>query len=55
MQIKALDNALARGVANVFLPRIGVVFAAKGVEMRCDAQALQILQSNLPLAPVEYA
>ena len=69
MAVKVVDNAkthkyspcnaaegllVARGVANVFLPRIGVVFAAKGVEMRCDAQALQILQSNLPLAPVEY-
>ena len=46
---------VARGVAKVFLPRIGVVLAAKGVEMRCDAHALQILQSNMPLAPVEYA
>jgi glutamate-5-semialdehyde dehydrogenase len=70
MAVKVVDNAktnkyspcnaaegllVARSVANVFLPRIGVVFAAKGVEMRCDAQALQILQSNLPLAPVEYA
>ena len=69
MAVKVVDNAktnkyspcnaaegllVARGVAEVFLPRIGVVFAAKGVEMRCDAQALQILQSNLPLAPVEY-
>jgi glutamate-5-semialdehyde dehydrogenase len=42
-------------VANLFLPRIGVVLAAKGVEMRCDTHALQILQSNMPLAPVEYA
>jgi glutamate-5-semialdehyde dehydrogenase len=46
---------VARGVANLFLPRIGVVLAAKGVEMRCDTHALQILQSNMPLAPVEYA
>ena len=70
MAVKVVDNAktnkyspcnategllVARSVANVFLPRIGAVFAAKGVEMRCDAQALQILQSNLPLASVEYA
>jgi glutamate-5-semialdehyde dehydrogenase len=70
MAVKVVDNAktnkyspcnaaegllVARGVANVFLPRIGAVFAAKGVEMRCDAQALQILQANLPLVPVEYA
>ena len=35
---------VARGVAGAFLPRIGAVFAAKGVEMRCDAQAAQLLQ-----------
>ena len=35
---------VARGVAADFLPRIGVVFAAKGVEMRCDPEALAILQ-----------
>jgi hypothetical protein len=26
-----------------FLPTIGAVFAAKGVEMRCDAEALALL------------
>jgi glutamate-5-semialdehyde dehydrogenase len=31
-------------VAPEFLPRIGEVFAAKGVEMRCDPQALALLQ-----------
>ena len=31
------------GVAPVFLPRIGAVFAAKGVEMRGDARALALL------------
>ncbi len=36
---------VARGVAAAFLPRIGAVFAAKGVEMRCDAEALAILQA----------
>ena len=36
---------VARGVARAFLPRIGAVFAAKGVEMRCDAEALAILKS----------
>ncbi|MFT3812681.1 MAG: glutamate-5-semialdehyde dehydrogenase [Acidovorax sp.] len=36
---------VARGVAAAFLPRIGAVYAAKGVEMRCDAEALAILQS----------
>jgi len=34
---------VARGVAAEFLARIGEVYAAKGVEMRCDAQALAIL------------
>jgi glutamate-5-semialdehyde dehydrogenase len=34
---------VARGVARDFLPRIGAVFAAKGVEMRCDPQARDIL------------
>ena len=41
---------VARGVAAQFLPRIGAVFAAKGVEMRCDAEALQILKQNWPAA-----
>ena len=35
---------VARGVAAAFLPRIGAVFAAKGVEMRCDAESLAILK-----------
>jgi glutamate-5-semialdehyde dehydrogenase len=34
---------VARGVAREFLPRIGVVFAAKGVEMRCDPEAKAML------------
>ena len=34
---------VARGVAADFLPRIGTVYAAKGVEMRCDAEALALL------------
>jgi glutamate-5-semialdehyde dehydrogenase len=34
---------VARGVAKDFLPRIGAVFAAKGVEMRCDAESMAIL------------
>jgi glutamate-5-semialdehyde dehydrogenase len=36
---------VARGVAKAFLPEIGAVFAAKGVEMRCDAEARAILQA----------
>ncbi len=36
---------VARGVAAEFLPRIAVVYAAKGVEMRCDPEALDILRN----------
>jgi glutamate-5-semialdehyde dehydrogenase len=36
---------VARAVAPAFLPRIGAVFAAKAVEMRCDAQAKAMLQT----------
>lgn len=60
MAVKVADNAkthkyspcnasegllVARGVAAAFLPLIGAVYAAKGVEMRCDPEALAILQS----------
>lgn len=34
---------VASAVAASFLPLIGAVYAAKGVEMRCDAQALALL------------
>ena len=34
---------VARGVAADFLPRIGAIYAAKGVEMRCDAEARALL------------
>mgnify|MGYP001765107050 CR=1 FL=1 len=58
MAVKVADNAktqkyspcnategllVARGVAAEFLPLIGAIYAAKGVEMRCDAEALAIL------------
>ncbi|MPM31638.1 Gamma-glutamyl phosphate reductase [bioreactor metagenome] len=36
---------VARGVAAEFLPRIGAVFAAKGVEMRGTPEVLAILQA----------
>ena len=64
MAVKVADNAktqkyspcnaiegllVARGVAREFLPKIGAVFAAKGVEMRCDGE------SKALLAPVEGA
>ena len=60
MAVKVADNAktnkyspcnasegllVARGVAAEFLPLIGAVYAAKGVEMRCDAEALAILSA----------
>ncbi|MBX3585142.1 MAG: glutamate-5-semialdehyde dehydrogenase [Ramlibacter sp.] len=59
MAVKVADNAktqkyspcnasegllVARGVAAGFLPLIGAIYAAKGVEMRCDAEAKAILQ-----------
>jgi len=35
---------VARGVAAQFVPQIGAVFAAKGVEMRCDPEAVALLE-----------
>jgi glutamate-5-semialdehyde dehydrogenase len=58
MAVKVADNAktqkyspcnasegllVARGVAAAFLPKIGEIYAAKGVEMRCDPEALALL------------
>ncbi len=37
---------VARGVAVPFLVQIGSIFAAKGVEMRCDAEAAAILRGD---------
>ena len=37
---------VADGVAAAFLPRMAAVFAAKGVEMRCDPKALAIVQAS---------
>jgi glutamate-5-semialdehyde dehydrogenase len=45
---------VARGVARAFLPRIGAVFAAKGIEMRCDPEAKAILQ-DVPGADLKDA
>jgi glutamate-5-semialdehyde dehydrogenase len=60
MAVKVADNAktqkyspcnasegllVARGVAKAFLPEIGAIFAAKGVEMRCDSDAKAILRA----------
>jgi glutamate-5-semialdehyde dehydrogenase len=41
-------------IAPAFLPRIGAIFAAKGVEMRCDAAALVLLK-DVPQARVLQA
>lgn len=69
MAVKVADNAktqkfspcnasegllVARGVAAQFLPLIGAVYAAKGVEMRCDAEASAILAA-VPGAHLEPA
>ena len=37
---------VARGVAAAFLPKIGAIYAAKGVEMRCDEAAAHILRAQ---------
>ena len=43
----ALESLLvARGVAAQFLPLIGAVYAAKGVEMRCDEASAHILRAQ---------
>ncbi|MDO9571240.1 MAG: glutamate-5-semialdehyde dehydrogenase [Hydrogenophaga sp.] len=60
MAVKVADNAktqknshsnatesllVARGVAAEFLPQIGTVYAAKGVEMRCCSEARAVLNT----------
>ena len=69
MAVKVADNAktqkyspcnasegllVARGVAAEFLPKIGAVYAAKGVEMRCCPEAKAIL-ATVPGANVKDA
>ena len=69
MAVKVADNAktqkyspcnasesllVARGVAAEFLPRIGAIYAAKGVEMRCCPKAKAIL-SQVPAANLKDA
>lgn len=61
MAVKIADNAktqkyspcnaaegllVARAVAADFLPKIAAIYAAKGVEMRCDQAAAQLLRSQ---------
>ncbi|HMA06782.1 MAG TPA: glutamate-5-semialdehyde dehydrogenase [Ramlibacter sp.] len=45
---------VARAVAGEFLPLIGMIYAAKGVEMRCDAEARTLL-AGVPGANVKHA
>jgi glutamate-5-semialdehyde dehydrogenase len=62
MALKIVDNAktqkyspcnaaegllVAASIAETFLPEIGAIFAAKGVEMRCDPAAARILRETL--------
>jgi glutamate-5-semialdehyde dehydrogenase len=44
---------VARPVAREFLPEIGAIFAAKGVEMRCDPESRAILQQVAGVQPKE--
>jgi glutamate-5-semialdehyde dehydrogenase len=49
---------VARSVADAFLPQIAVIYAAKGVEMRCCPEALALLQNielNRAVARAAYA
>ena len=43
---------VARGVAAEFLPLIGAIYAAKGVEMRCDEAAAHILRAQEAISSV---
>jgi len=43
---------VARGAAEAFLPQIGAIYAAKGVEMRCDEAAARILLAQDALKTV---
>jgi glutamate-5-semialdehyde dehydrogenase len=68
MAVKVTDNAktqkyspcnaiegllVAREVANEFLPKIAAVFEAKGVEMRCDAEARAVIGEARTTAATE--
>jgi glutamate-5-semialdehyde dehydrogenase len=46
---------VAHAVASEFLPKMGAIFASKGVEMRCDNQALTILRRVVPEALLKPA
>jgi glutamate-5-semialdehyde dehydrogenase len=68
MAVKVADNAktqkyspcnaiegllVAKEAAAEFLPKIATIYAAKGVEMRCDAAAKALLTSSVRTEPVE--
>ncbi len=67
MAVKIADNAktqkyspcnaaesllVANGVAADFLPKIAAIYAAKGVEMRCDTAAAQVLRAQAAIKSV---
>ena len=67
MAVKVADNAktqkyspcnaaegllVARGVADAFLPKIAAIYAEKGVEMRCDRAAAQIIRAQAAINSV---
>ena len=43
---------VARGVAEKFLPEIAAIYAAKGVEMRCDEAAADILRTHAAIVSI---
>ena len=67
MAVKVADNAktskyspcnasegllVAGSIASEFLPKIGAIYATKGVEMRCDEAAALILRSDVAIKSV---
>ncbi len=67
MAVKVADNAktskyspcnasegllVARSVAAEFLPKIGAIYAAKGVEMRCDEATARVLRAHVAIESV---
>jgi glutamate-5-semialdehyde dehydrogenase len=67
MAVKIADNAktqkyspcnaaegllVARGMAAEFLPKIAAIYASKGVEMRCDPAAAQVLRAQAAINSV---
>ena len=49
----ALESLLvARGVADTFLPKIAAIYAAKGVEMRCDEAAAKLIRAEAAIRSI---